>query len=94
MKNYISLYCEIINYVHSKDAFLPPFLQDNTKLMKYLIEAGGCLHPVQKGCMDEVKRPICLETGYPFVGVDVQHLLPNGTAQEIRMYKEDYRDIP
>ena len=42
-------------------------------------------HPVQKGCMDEVETANMFGDRISFlVGVDVQHLLPNGTAQEIR----------
>lgn len=84
---YFPFYCEIINYVHSKGMhFFLHSCGDNTKLMKYLIEAGvDVFHPVQKGCMDEVETANMFGDRISFlVGVDVQHLLPNGTAQEIR----------
>jgi uroporphyrinogen decarboxylase len=84
---YLPLYKDFISYVHSKGMHV--FLHscgDNTKLMEYLIEAGlDVFHPVQYGCMDQ------LETAKKFgdrisllAGVDVQHLLPEGTVGEVQ----------
>ncbi|MGI5851745.1 MAG: uroporphyrinogen decarboxylase family protein [Caldicoprobacterales bacterium] len=90
---YFPFYCEIINYVHSRGMhFFLHSCGDNTKLMKYLIEAGvDVFHPVQKGCMDEVETARMFGDRISFlVGVDVQHLLPKGTAQAIR---DDIRKI-
>lgn len=84
---YLPLYKEFVSYVHSKGMHV--FLHscgDNTKLMKYLIEAGiDVLHPIQKGCMDEVQ--IVKEYGNQITflaGVDVQHLLPEGTVEAVK----------
>lgn len=84
---YLPLYKEFISYVHSKGMHV--FLHscgDNTKLMDFLIEAGlDVLHPIQKGCMDEAYIAAQYGDKISFlVGVDVQHLLPEGTVQEVR----------
>lgn len=84
---YFPLYKEFIGYVHTKGMHV--FLHscgDNTKLMEYLIEAGlDVFHPIQKGCMDEAYTAEKYGNKISFLaGVDVQHLLPYGTASEVR----------
>jgi uroporphyrinogen decarboxylase len=84
---YYPLYKEFIDYVHSKGMHV--FLHscgDNTKLMKYLLDAGlDVFHPVQKGCMDEKKTAEAYGNEISFLaGIDVQHLLPEGTVEEVR----------
>jgi len=84
---YLPLYKEFIGYVHSKGMHV--FLHscgDNTKLMEYLIEAGlDVFHPVQKGCMDQAATAKKFGDRITFLaGVDVQHLLPEGTVEEVR----------
>lgn len=84
---YLPLYKSFIGYVHSKGMHV--FLHscgDNTKLMEYLIEAGlDVFHPVQTGCMDEAATAAAYGSRISFLaGVDVQHLLPEGTVDEVR----------
>lgn len=84
---YFPLYKEYADYVHSKGMHL--FLHscgDNTKLMEFLIEAGiDVFHPVQKGCMDEIETAKKYGNRMTFlVGIDVQHLLPEGSKEEVR----------
>ena len=84
---YLPLYKDFIAHVHGKGMHV--FLHscgDNTKLMDYLIEAGlDVFHPVQKGCMDEADTAKKFGHRISFLaGVDVQHLLPCGTAGEVR----------
>lgn len=84
---YLPLYKDFISYIHSKGMHV--FLHscgDNTKLMEYLIEAGlDVFHPVQKGCMDEKETAKKFGDRITFLaGVDVQHLLPEGTVEEVR----------
>ncbi|MDO8685227.1 MAG: uroporphyrinogen decarboxylase family protein [Clostridiales bacterium] len=59
---------------------------DNTKLMDYFIEAGvDVFHPIQKGCMDEVFINSKYGNNISFLaGVDVQHLLPEGSVEEVK----------
>lgn len=84
---YYPLYKEFISYVHNKGMHV--FLHscgDNTKLMEYLIDAGlDVFHPVQKGCMDEAETVEKFGNRISFlVGIDVQHLLPEGTVDEVK----------
>lgn len=84
---YFPLYKEICDHVHSKGMhFFLHTCGDNTLLMDDLIAAGvDVIHPIQKGCMDEVK--IAHEYGDRITfmaGVDVQQLLPHGTVDEVR----------
>ena len=84
---YFPLYKEFIEYVHQKGMHM--FLHscgDNSKLMNYLIEAGlDVLHPIQKGCMDEAETVAEYGDRISFLaGVDVQHLIPNGSVEEVR----------
>lgn len=84
---YYPLYKEFIGYVHQKGMHV--FLHscgDNTKLMEYLIDSGlDVFHPVQKGCMDEKETSIKYGGKISFLaGIDVQHLLPEGTVEEVR----------
>ena len=84
---YFPLYKEFISYVHDKGMHV--FLHscgDNSLLMEDLIEAGlDVFHPVQKGCMDmeETVRRFGGRISF-LAGVDVQHLLPEGSPEEIR----------
>jgi len=84
---YLPLYREFCSHVHSKGMHV--FLHscgDNTLLMEYLIDAGiDVLHPVQTGCMDEAETISRYGNDISFLaGVDVQHLLPEGTRAEVR----------
>jgi len=84
---YLPLYKEFIGYVHSKGMHVHLHsCGDNTKLMDYLIEAGlDVFHPVQKGCMDHKLTADTYGERISFLaGVDVQHLLPEGTVDEVR----------
>ncbi len=84
---YLPLYRELIDYVHSKHMhFWLHSCGDNTKLMDLLVRAGvDVLHPLQKGCMDEATTIRQYGDRMSFLyGVDVQHLLPSGTPEEIR----------
>jgi uroporphyrinogen decarboxylase len=92
---YLPLYKEFIGYVHGKGMHV--FLHscgDNTKLMGFLIEAGlDVFHPVQKGCMDEVETAHKYGDKISFLaGVDVQHLLPEGTVQGVQDGIEKFID--
>lgn len=84
---YFPLYRELCSYVHSKGMHI--FLHscgDNTLLMDYLIEAGlDVFHPVQRGCMDEAATASRFGSDISFLaGADVQHLLPEGSIDEVR----------
>jgi len=84
---YYPFYKEFIEYVHSKGMHV--FLHscgDNTKLLGYLIDAGlDVFHPIQKGCMDEASTAANFGDKISFLaGVDVQHLLPEGTVEEVK----------
>ena len=84
---YLPLYKEYISYLHGKGMhFFLHSCGDNTKLMDYLIEAGvDVFHPIQKGCMDEAFMASKYGDKISFLaGVDVQHLLPEGNAEEVR----------
>ncbi|MBC7765065.1 MAG: hypothetical protein H7Y41_01165 [Hyphomonadaceae bacterium] len=85
---YFPLYKEFCDYVHSKGMHV--FLHscgDNTKLLNMLVEAGvDVLHPIQKGCMDEVETAKNYGEKISFLaGADVQNLIPFGTAQEVKI---------
>lgn len=59
---------------------------DNSLLLDDLAASGlDVLHPIQKGCMD-LARTVeqCGDRLSFLVGMDVQHLLVNGTPQEVR----------
>lgn len=84
---YFPFYKEFIAYVHSKGMHV--FLHscgDNTKIMNYLIEAGlDVFHPIQTGCMDEEETAAKFGDKISFLaGIDVQHLLPEGTVDEVK----------
>lgn len=84
---YLPLYREFVSYVHSKGMHV--WLHscgDNTKLMDYLIEVGvDVLHPIQKGCMDEAYIASTYGDKISFLyGIDVQHILPEGSAEDVR----------
>ena len=92
---YYPLYEKFISYVHDKGMHV--FLHscgDNTKLMEYLIKAGlDVFHPVQKGCMDEAKTARLYGGRISFLaGADVQHLLPEGSPDEVRKGIEELID--
>ncbi|HIS68841.1 MAG TPA: methylcobamide--CoM methyltransferase [Candidatus Gallacutalibacter stercoravium] len=95
---YLPLYRDLISYVHQKGMhFWLHSCGDNTLLMDMLIDAGvDVFHPVQKGCMDMEQTAKRFGGRITFLaGVDVQHLLPEGTpqqvAQEIRWMKDTFR---
>jgi len=84
---YLPLYKDFIAHVHSKGMHM--FLHscgDNTLLMDYLIDAGlDVFHPVQKGCMDEAETAKNYGKKITFLyGIDVQHLLPEGSVEEVK----------
>ncbi len=84
---YFPLYKDFIDHVHRRGMHV--FLHscgDNTLLMPYLIEAGlDVFHPIQTGCMDEKAAAAEFGDQISFLaGVDVQHLLPEGNADEVR----------
>lgn len=84
---YLPLYKEIISYVHSKGLhFFLHSCGDNTLLMDDLIEAGlDVFHPIQVGCMDFHKTAATYGDRLSFLaGVDVQHLLPEGSTEQVR----------
>ena len=83
----LELYKDLVDYTHSKGMhFWLHSCGNNTGLMEYLIEAGvDVFHPVQKGCMDEQETMDNFGDRITFLaGIDVQHLLPNGTPEEIQ----------
>lgn len=83
---YLPCYKELIGYAHEKGMhFFLHSCGDNTLLMDYLIEAGlDVFHPVQKGCMDMEQTARRFGDQITFLaGVDVQHLLPTGTTEEV-----------
>ncbi len=84
---YLPLYKAVAEHVHKRGMHL--WLHscgNNTPLMEMLIEAGvDVFHPVQKGCMDEMDTMRRFGDRITFLaGIDVQHLLPNGTPEEVR----------
>lgn len=84
---YLPLYKDFIAHAHNQGMHV--FLHscgDNTKLMEYLIEAGlDVFHPVQKGCMNQLETAKTFGDRISFLaGVDVQHLLPEGTVEEVK----------
>ncbi len=84
---YFPLYKEFASYVHSKGMhFFLHSCGDNTKLMEYLIESGvDVFHPIQTGCMDPAATAAAYGNRISFLaGIDVQHLLPEGTVEEVR----------
>jgi len=84
---YLPLYKEIIGYTHSLGMkFMLHSCGDNTLLLPFLAKAGlDVFHPIQKGCMDYEETLKNYADKMTFlVGVDVQHLLPNGSENEIR----------
>lgn len=93
---YLPLYKDFISYVHSKNMHV--FLHscgDNTKLMEYLIESKlDVFHPIQKGCMDEAETAEKYGNRITFLaGVDVQHLLPEGSVEEVRQGVRQLIDV-
>ena len=83
---YLPLYKEFVDHVHSKGMHvILHSCGDNTLLMPYLIEAGiDVFHPVQKGCMDFAATAENFGNKITFlVGMDVQHVLPNGSIKDV-----------
>lgn len=84
---YFPLYKELIDYVHARGMHMVLHsCGDNTLLMEDLIAAGlDVFHPVQKGCMDMAETAAKYGGRISFLaGVDVQHLLPEGTPEQVR----------
>ena len=83
---YFPLYKELIGYVHSKGMhFFLHSCGDNTLIMDDLILAGvDVFHPIQAGCMDYQLTAKQYGGKLSFLyGIDVQHLLPEGTPRQI-----------
>lgn len=92
---YLPLYKDLVAYVHSKNMhFFLHSCGDNTKLMEFLIEAGvDVFHPVQKGCMNEAATAQAYGSRISFLGgVDVQHLLPEGSVEDVRKGVREFID--
>lgn len=92
---YLPLYKDFISHVHSRGMHV--WLHscgDNTKLMEYLIEAGlDVFHPVQVGCMDGLETAKKFGDRISFLaGIDVQHLLPDGTVEEVQKGVREFID--
>lgn len=84
---YYPFYREIADYIHSKGMqFLLHSCGDNTLLLDDLADAGlDVFHPVQKGCMDMQETADRFGHKMSFLaGMDVQHLLVEGTTEEVR----------
>ena len=84
---YLPLYKELADHIHSRGMhFWLHSCGDNTLLMDYLVEAGvDVFHPIQKGCMDEQAIIEKYSGKISFLyGIDVQHLLPDGSPDEVR----------
>ena len=80
------VYKELCDYLHSKNMHLFLHTCGNvTLLMDDIIAAGvDVLHPIQKGCMDEADIARCYGDKITFmVGFDVQHILPEGTPDDV-----------
>ena len=84
---FFPIYKEIIGYVHEKGMhFWLHTCGDNTRLLDSLIAAGlDVIHPIQKGCMDEVQVFEKYHNKITFLyGIDVQHLLPEGDPDDVK----------
>lgn len=84
---YYPLYKEVADYIHNRGMrFFIHSCGDNTLLMDDLINAGvDVLHPVQKGCMDMAETAARYGDRMSFcAGMDVQHIIVNGTPVEVR----------
>ncbi len=84
---YFPLYKELIEHIHKCGMhFILHSCGDNSLLMPYLAEAKlDVFHPVQAGCMDMQETAEKYGEKMSFlVGVDVQHLLPEGSLEEVR----------
>ena len=84
---YLPLYQEFVDYVHGKGMhFFLHSCGDNTALMDDIIASGiDVFHPIQKGCMDLAATVKRFGDRISFLyGIDVQHLIPLGTADEVR----------
>ena len=59
---------------------------DNTELLPLLVDAGiDVFHPVQKGTMDPIRTAAMYGDRIAFcAGVDVQHVLPSCSAEQVR----------
>jgi len=93
---YFPFYKEVISYVHSKNMhFFLHSCGDNTLVMEYLIEAGvDVFHPIQTGCMDLRQTAKRFGDKISFLaGIDVQHLLPEGSVDEVKSGTKELIDI-
>lgn len=93
---YFPLYREVIDHVHARGMqFILHTCGDNTMLMDQLIEAGvDVIHPVQKGCMDMAATAEKFGESMSFLaGMDVQHILIDGTVEDVREEIRRMRDI-
>jgi uroporphyrinogen decarboxylase len=84
---YFPLYKELIGYTHGLGMhFLLHSCGDNTLLMEMLIDAGvDAFHPVQRGCMNWKDTVEKFGDRITFIaGVDVQHLMPEESPEEIQ----------
>lgn len=93
---YVPLYREFIGYAHKKGMHV--FLHscgDNSLLLPDLIEAGlDVFHPIQTGCMDLTGTAHKFGGKITFLaGFDVQHMLPQGTPEQIREQVKKMADI-
>jgi hypothetical protein len=83
---FLPLYKDLFSHIHSKGMHV--WLHscgNNTPLMDMLVESGlDVFHPVQKGCMDEEATAKIYGSKLSFLyGIDVQHILPEGTPEEV-----------
>lgn len=84
---YYPLYRRFAEHCHKRGMhYFVHSCGDNTLLMEMLIEAGAdVFHPIQTGCMDieATARNFGGRISW-LAGFDVQHLLPEGTPDQIR----------
>lgn len=84
---YFPLYKEFIEHVHKCGMhFILHSCGDNSLLLPYLVEAKlDVFHPIQAGCMDLQETADTYGDKMTFLaGVDVQHLLPEGSPEEVQ----------
>jgi uroporphyrinogen decarboxylase len=92
---YFPLYQELIGHIHARGMHC--WLHscgDNSLLMDDLIRAGlDVFHPVQKGCMDAQTIAERFGGKITFLyGIDVQHLLPEASPEEVSAEISAMRD--
>lgn len=84
---YFPLYKEIADYIHARGMhFFLHSCGDNTLLLDDMIASGvDVLHPIQKGCMDmEATAQRFGDRISICAGMDVQHILIDGTPDDVR----------